>query len=142
EAAHAHHEVGEEVGKLHEGFDVLFEHVLEKGKEVIEKAAEWILAYQAFFEFEKVVDNVFETAETTEKLNQQAQMLGVNVEQLQEYGNAVKRFGGTAEEFGNSLRNMEYRLERVSLAAASGKKGSGGPGGRFFAALGITAEDA
>lgn len=119
-------EVGKAVEELKEGFHEFIGSVMEQTLEAV-------ATLKALFAVEHVIDSFFENAEHNDQLGETAKSLGVNIEMLDAWGNAVKRVGGTAEGFQDSLKNLEFRIQRVALAG--GKRG--GPGGKFFEALGI-----
>lgn len=137
----SHHEVEEENSKLAESFDKVREHAHEMTERLIEHAFEIAAAFKAMFEVEKVIENFFEQAEKSDQLGETARQIGVNIEQLDAWGQAVRRVGGTAEGFEGSLKAVEFRMQRIALAAAEGKTG-GDRSSRFFKALGIDPKDA
>jgi hypothetical protein len=53
--------------------------------------------------------------QTNTQLNRQSNMLGMNVNSLQAWGQAVKAMGGNAEDFASSMQNMEGGLTAFSL---------------------------
>lgn len=138
---HSAHEVEEENSRLAESFDQVREHAHEMTERLIEHALEVAAAFKALFEVEKLVENFFEQAEKSDQLGETARQIGVNVEQLDAWGQAVRRVGGTAEGFEGSLKAIEFRMQRIALAAAEGKKG-GDRSSRFFKALGIDPSEA
>jgi len=53
--------------------------------------------------------------QTNTQLNRQSNMLGINVNSLAAWGQAVKAMGGNAEDFAASMQNMEGGLTAFSL---------------------------
>lgn len=132
---HSANKIHEAHSRLGEGIEELKDKFKEFGDSVIEQSLEIGAAFQAVFELEKLVDNFFETAEKSDQLGEQAKSLGVNVEQLDQWGQAVRRVGGTAEGFGQSLRSMNSNLERIAITGHSRAL-------PFFQQMGISVRDA
>ncbi len=114
----AAHKITEGNNKLAESFDKVKEHADEMAERLIEHALEVAAAFKALFAVEKLVDSVFETAETSDQLGERAKSLGVEVEELDAWGNAAKRVGGSAEAFGQSLVDLNRNVSRFE---ATGK---------------------
>jgi TP901 family phage tail tape measure protein len=133
--AAAAHEITEANSKLAKSFDVIKEHAGEMASRLIEHALEVAAAFQALFAVEKIVDNFFETSEASDQLGERAKSLGVNVEQLDAWGNAAKRVGGSAEAFGESLINVNRQMARMEATGKSRIL-------PFFEELGVSMTDA
>lgn len=129
------HSIVESNDKASHSFDILREHADHVAERLIEHALEVAAAFKALFEVEKLIDNFFEQAESSEKLGFLAKQLGVNIEELDAWGEAVKRQGGTAEGFQSSIENLNFQLTRISVTGHSRSL-------KFFQQLGIDATHA
>lgn len=114
--SHSLHEAGEEGERA---FDKIKEHAKEMTEQLIEHAFEVAAAFKAMFEVEKLIDNFFEQAERSDQLGEKAKSMGVAVEELDAWGQAVRRVGGTAEGFEQSLRTVNVNLERIAITGHS-----------------------
>ena len=131
----AAHDIEQGNSKLSESFDKVREHADHLAERLIEHALEVAAAFKALFEVEKLVENFFEQAETSEKLGFMAKQLGVSVSELDAWGNAATREGGTAQGFASSLENLNFQLTRISVTGHSRSL-------KFFQQLGIDATKA
>jgi hypothetical protein len=117
--------------KLGEAFAVVGDRAAEMGKKVVEHLAEIAAGFAALLGVEKLVERFFEQAETSQRLGEQAKQLGLNVTMLDAWGQAVRREGGTADGFVQSVQTLTLSLQRMAIGAPLRGK-------RFFEALGIT----
>jgi hypothetical protein len=131
---HAGKRIEEENSRLAESFDKVKEHVHEFGERAVESAMEVAAAFAALFALEKLVDDVFETAEQSDQLGERAKSLGVETEELDAWGNAAKRVGGSADAFGESIINLDRQLTRLGDTGTSRML-------PFFQQLGFSVED-
>lgn len=127
-------EAANKIKHANEGVAASFHHVLEAADEmtkgVVEKVAEIAAAFMALLGVEKLVENFFEQAHHTALLGEQARSLGVNVETLDAWGQAVKRVHGSSDGFIQSLMTLGTNLERVDLGAGARSR-------KFFEEMGI-----
>jgi hypothetical protein len=129
------HEAEEANGRFAESFDKLKEHGAEAFKSLLENVLEYTLAWQALLQVEKLGDDIFEQAEKSDQLGEQAKSLGIAVEDLSAWGEAVKRVGGTAEGFAQSLEAVNRNIERGVATGHSRAL-------PFFKELGVSMTDA
>lgn len=118
----AEHEVGilrHHLGLLHEQGHKFFEELL--------------VAYASYEVFEKLAESVTHTAEEMHKLGETAELLGVSVTTLDQYGQMAIRTGGSVEEFNNTLIRMQTQLARLDAGSSSRIK-------RIFESMGISPE--
>lgn len=121
--------------ELGRGIQELKEKFTEFGHSVVEQTLEVIATYKSLFAVEHLIESAFEQAEVSDQLGETAKSLGVNVEQLDAWGNAVQRVGGTASGFQSSLEQLNFGLERLALTGRSRAL-------PFFRQLGINVRDA
>ena len=69
----------------------------------------------AAFGFAGLKSLITSVTQTNTQLNRQSNMLGINVNSLAAWGQAVKAMGGNAEDFAASMQNMEGGLTAFSL---------------------------
>ena len=69
----------------------------------------------AAFGFAGLKSLITSVTQTNTQLNRQSNMLGINVNSLAAWGQAVKAMGGNAEDFAASMQNMEGGLAAFSL---------------------------
>ena len=69
----------------------------------------------AAFGFAGLKSLITSVTQTNTQLNRQSNMLGMNVNSLAAWGQAVKAMGGNAEDFAASMQNMEGGLAAFSL---------------------------
>ena len=62
-----------------------------------------------------LINLITSVTQTNTQLNRQSNMLGINVNSLAAWGQAVKAMGGNAEDFAASMQNMEGGLTAFSL---------------------------
>lgn len=132
EAANEHEKA---TGKVAEAFDKIKEHSHEALEHLIEQTLEVIAVWKTFLGVEHLVDNFFEQAERSDELGKQAKQLGINIEMMDAWGQAVIRSGGTAEGFNSSLAGLSANLERIATTGHSRAL-------PFFQKLGINVKDA
>src|SRR5665213_218289 len=105
------------VNKLGHAFDQLGERAVESGRKIVEQLAEVAAGFAALLGIEKLVEGFFEQAEASQKLGEQAKQLGLNVGQLDAWGQAVRREGGSAEAFVGSIQTLTLSLQRLAIGA-------------------------
>lgn len=132
EAAHEHEHA---TGKVSEAYDKLKEHSHEALERIIEQTLEVIAVWKTLLGVEHLVENFFEQAERSDELGKQAKQLGINIEMMDAWGQAVIRSGGTAEGFNGSLAGLSANLERIATTGHSRAL-------PFFKKLGIEVKDA
>lgn len=132
EASEKHEEA---VGRLGHAIDHVRESATEMAEHLIEQAFEVYGAFKALFALENLVDNFFEQSERSDKLGDKAKAMGVDVAELDAWGEAVRRVGGTADGFESSLRSLNDNLERIALTGHSRAL-------PFFQQLGISIKNA
>lgn len=123
-------ETGEHAKGLSHHFDEVKKHATEMAHKVVEQIAEIVAAFVALAGIEKTVEAFFEQSEISDMLGEQARSLGISVETLDQWGQAVRRVHGTAEGFTQSLITLGVNLERVNLGAGQRSR-------KFFEELGI-----
>jgi len=106
------------------------ERASEATKKIVENIAEIAAGFAALLGVEKLVEGFFEQAEASQKLGEQAKQLGLNVSMLDAWGQAVRREGGSADSFVQSVQTLTLSLQRMAIGAPLRGK-------RFFEALGI-----
>lgn len=103
---------------------------IEKLKELTEKTVEFIAEAFAFHEIKEFVAQTIESAAS---LAEQAEQIGVNVEELQLLRQAAAETGGSTEGLTSSLRILAVHAQNA--------KDKGGEAAKVFEELGIKAED-
>ena len=82
-----------------------------------------------------ITAGVISEAAKTDELGKFAQTLGLNIEEVDAWGEAVVRSGGSAEGFRGSVSGLQDSLTEMALTGS-------GPAAETFARLGISAVDA
>ena len=82
-----------------------------------------------------IAAGVISEAAATDELGKFAQTMGLNIEEVDAWGEAVIRSGGSAEGFRGSISSLQGSLTEMALTG-------GGPAAEVFAKLGISAVDA
>lgn len=88
-------------------FSESFEGLKNSVKGVITELAGFVSAGYAVH---KIAEGIKSAIDYAINLDNASRALGVNVQALDAWGNAVQRFGGTSEGFQQSLRNLSQRL--------------------------------
>jgi hypothetical protein len=123
-----------EVRELSEVFSVLGEHIGRIHTQNKKFFEEIIGAYLGAEAFKKLEEGVTETAEAMHKLGETAEQFDLNVTEIDQWGQAVTRNGGSTEEFTQTLSSLQTQLERVAIGAGSRVK-------KIFEDLHIAATD-
>ena len=76
----------------------------------------------AAFGFAGLKSLITSVTQTNTQLNRQSNMLGINVNSLAAWGQAVKAMGGNAEDFAASMQNMEGGLAAFNLGLGGGEE--------------------
>lgn len=118
--------------------DTADEKIKQFKEHAVDSLKEIALGFVGIFAAEKLLDGIFENAEMIEQLGKTAKMLDVNVSDLDAWGQAVKRAGGTSEGFQQSIQSLNMKL---AVLEAHGKSG-GDRVTPFFKELGMSALDA
>lgn len=85
--------------------------------------------------FSALTSQVMQAAEAADALNETSQKLGINIETLSAWGDLVKKNGGSAEGFANSIAGLDRQLSQMEVTG----KSRAAP---FLKELGIDLEDA
>lgn len=80
----------------------------------------------------KLVNDYMTTADAVGKMSE---ALGINIEEMQAWGNSAKRIGGSSEGFYTSVENLNQKIKET---AATGK----GEGAQIFKLMGLSAKNA
>lgn len=90
------------------------------GTDFIRQTAEWATGLLGFLAVEKLVESFMQTSEQVEHLGNVAKQLGANVEDVDAWGQMVKKAGGDTERFDQSLFGLQRRLALLSTAGPKG----------------------
>lgn len=104
----------EELQKANKDLESKLEKLDVKTKKIGKSFFDLAKAAAELFAVKYAADTIFGgiagASEHAAELGRVSQALGVNVEQLDAWGKAVQRTGGTAESFGNSLKGLAEHL--------------------------------
>lgn len=82
-----------------------------------------------------MADAMFQAVEHADKLNEAAERLGINIETISAWGDAIKKNGGSTESFIGSIENLNSALSQIEVTG----KSRAAP---FLKELGIDLDDA
>lgn len=72
-----------------------------------------------YFAIHELIASFFDATKQADKLNEAAQRMGVSIELLSTYGDAIKKNGGSAEGFASSLDGLNRALNQVEVTGKS-----------------------
>jgi hypothetical protein len=104
--------------------------------DTIRQIAELGTGFLGFLAVEKLFEGQLETSEMVEQLGNAAKALNVNVSDLDAWGQAVVKAGGTTEGFQQSIRSLNEHIAGIEVG------GRGKEFLKFFHSIGVEALDA